>query len=569
MLCVARSVSESSLAALQEAGTPSLLARLFAARGVASAEQLDDSLQKLLPPETLRGCLEAAQALANAIESREPMCIVADYDCDGATACALGVRGLQLMGATQVMTLVPDRVADGYGLTPAIAQRVHAMGARWLITVDNGIASVEGVAAAQQLGLKVLVTDHHLPADQLPKAEVIVNPNQPHCDFESKALAGVGVMFYVIMALRAEGRKRGWFDAQTQPRLDLLLPLVALGTVADVAKLDTNNRRLVQQGLLRIRKGIMPTGMNALFEVAQRNPTRATTQDLGFAVGPRLNAAGRLSDMSLGIACLLTDDADHARQLAQQLDHINRERRQLEGGMRDTALAIAQDLMEQSDGEMPALTLFDPEFHEGVIGIVAGRIKEQLHRPVFVFAMSAGDPSGDTLKGSGRSIAGFHLRDALDLMSKRYPGLIERFGGHAMAAGCTLHADHLDTFEQAFAEVASEWREPAQLQRMVLHDGSLPSEACNLQTAAALADVPWGHGFEAPLFCDKLHIVKQRIVGEKHLAFQVLHHNQTIDAIYFQRIEPLPEQSTLVYQLDVSEWQGQQRLQLKIQACAD
>jgi len=569
MLCVARSVSESSLLALQEAGTPSLLARLFAARGVASAEQLDDSLQKLLPPETLRGCLEAAQALANAIESREPMCIVADYDCDGATACALGVRGLQLMGATQVMTLVPDRVADGYGLTPSIAQRVHAMGARWLITVDNGIASVEGVAAAQQLGLKVLVTDHHLPADQLPKAEVIVNPNQPHCDFESKALAGVGVMFYVIMALRAEGRKRGWFDAQTQPRLDLLLPLVALGTVADVAKLDTNNRRLVQQGLLRIRKGIMPAGMAALFEVAQRNPTRATTQDLGFAVGPRLNAAGRLSDMSLGIACLLTDDAHQARQLAQQLDHINRERRQLEGGMRDTALAIAQDLMQQSDGEMPALTLFDPEFHEGVIGIVAGRIKEQLHRPVFVFAMSAGDPSGDTLKGSGRSIAGFHLRDALDLMSKRYPGLIERFGGHAMAAGCTLHADHLDTFEQAFAEVASEWMEPAQLQRMVLHDGSLPAEACNLQTAAALADVPWGHGFEAPLFCDTLRIVKQRIVGEKHLAFQVLHHSQTIDAIYFQRIEPLPEQSTLVYQLDVSEWQGQQRLQLKIQACAD
>lgn len=569
MLCVARSVSETSLSALQQAGTPALLARLFAARGIDTVDQLDDSLQKLLPPESLRGCLEAAHALADAIENREPLCIVADYDCDGATACALGVRGLQLMGAQQVMTLVPDRVADGYGLTPAIAQRVHAMGARWLITVDNGIASVEGVQVAQQLGLKVLVTDHHLPGDTLPQAEVIVNPNHPQCTFDSKALAGVGVMFYVIMALRAEGRKRGWFDATTQPRLDILLPLVALGTVADVAKLDLNNRRLVQQGLLRMRKGIMPMGMRALFEVAQRNPARATTQDLGFSVGPRLNAAGRLSDMSLGIACLLTDDDAQARRLAQQLDHINRERRQLEGGMRDTALAIAQDLMEQSDGSLPALTLFDPEFHEGVIGIVAGRIKEQLHRPAFVFAMSAGDPTGDTLKGSGRSIAGFHLRDALDLMSKRHPGLMERFGGHAMAAGCTLHADHLDTFEQALAQVASEWMEPAQLQRMVVHDGSLPHDACNLQTAAALAEVPWGHGFEAPLFCDTLRIGKQRIVGEKHLAFQVQHHNQTLDAIYFQRIEPLPEHSTLVYQLDVSEWQGQQRLQLKVHACAD
>ena len=353
-----------------------------------------------------------------------PICIVADYDCDGATACAVAVRGLRLLGATRVSYVVPDRVVDGYGLTPPIAQRVHATGAQVLVTVDNGIASVEGVATAQALGLQVLVTDHHLPGPELPAAEVIVNPNQSGCTFASKAMAGVGVMFYVLLALRAELRARGAFTAAQQPKLDTLLPLVALGTVADVVKLDANNRRLVAQGLRRIRAGALPAGLASLFAVAGRKAAAATTFDFGFAVGPRLNAAGRLSDMTLGIECLLTDDPTRADELARLLDAINRERREIEGDMREQAYELAEQLFDPDEEPPPAVCVYDPDFHEGVVGIVASRLKDKLHRPTFVFASSQAPGKEHELKGSGRSIPGFHLRDALDLVAKRYPGVL-------------------------------------------------------------------------------------------------------------------------------------------------
>jgi single-stranded-DNA-specific exonuclease len=371
---------------------------------------------------------------------------------------------------------VPDRVVDGYGLTPSISTRVKAIGADVLITVDNGIASVEGVAMAQSLGLKVVVTDHHLPGAELPRAEVIVNPNQPGCSFASKSIAGVGVMFYVLLALRAELRKRGAFTSEQQPKLDSLLPLVALGTVADVVKLDANNRRLVAQGLKRIRSGALPAGLRALFVAAGRQAATATTFDFGFALGPRINAAGRLSDMTLGIECLLTDDPARADELARTLDGINRERRVIEDDMREQAMQVAESLFDEGDEPPPAICVFDPDFHEGVVGIVAARIKDKFHRPSFVFAASQAPGKEHELKGSGRSIAGFHLRDALDLVAKRYPGVLLRFGGHAMAAGCTISEDHLDTFEQALSEVAHEWLDEATLQRRLATDGPLAPE---------------------------------------------------------------------------------------------
>ncbi len=434
MKIIARDIPPRAAWALEQAGLHPLLARLYAARGVHTSDELDDSLSRLLPPSGLQGVQQAAQLLADAIASDQRLCIVADYDCDGATACAVAVRGLRLLGARHVDYLVPDRVVDGYGLTPPIARRVKERGADLLITVDNGIASCEGVAQAKALGLAVLVTDHHLPGAELPQADAIVNPNQPGCTFPSKSIAGVGVMFYVLMQLRAELRQRGVFDAAQQPRLEPLLPLVALGTVADVVRLDTNNRRLVAQGLKRIRAGQMPPGIAALLRVAGRQAPLATTFDFGFALGPRINAAGRLADMTLGIECLLTDDAARADHLAQQLDAINRERREIEGGMREQALLLAEDLFGAQDEPPPAVSVFDPDFHEGVVGIVASRIKDKLHRPTFVFAASGAPGKEHELKGSGRSIAGFHLRDALDLVAKRHPGVLLRFGGHAMAA---------------------------------------------------------------------------------------------------------------------------------------
>ena len=550
--------------ALEQAGVHPLLARLYAARGVSDPGELDVSLAQLLPPDGMKGMAQAARLLADAITAKKRICIVADYDCDGATACAVGLRGLALLGASHVDFLVPDRVVDGYGLTPAISQRVHATGAQLLVTVDNGIASVEGVAVARQLGMQVLVTDHHLPGASLPEADALVNPNQPGCGFASKHMAGVGVMFYVLLAVRACLRERGVIDKVSEPRLDSLLPLVALGTVADVVKLDANNRRLVSQGLARMRRGLLPTGMAALFQVAGREPSQAISQDMGFALGPRINAAGRLSDMRLGIECLRTDDPAQAMQLAQQLDAINRERRSIETGMREQALLLAESLLDPEDEPPPALCLFDEAFHEGVVGIVAGRLKDLHHRPCFVFAASESDGQA-VLKGSGRSVPGFHLRDALDAVVKLHPGLLLRFGGHAMAAGCTLLEDDLATFEDALQHIAAQWLDAATLTRSLATDGPLPPQHLRPDVAMELQEQVWGQGFESPLFQDQVDILNQRIVGEKHLSMKLRLHGQLVDGIWFGRQEALPAQAELAYRLVLDHWQGQRKLKLHIE----
>ncbi|MBL8352019.1 MAG: single-stranded-DNA-specific exonuclease RecJ [Burkholderiaceae bacterium] len=577
---VTRDVPPRVAFALEQAGVHPLLARLFAARGVRSADELDDGLGRLLPPATLKGAAEAAVLLADAITAGQRICIVADYDCDGATACAVALRGLAMLGAVpgSVGYVVPDRAVHGYGLTPAIVDLALARDPqhppRLLVTVDNGIASSAGVAHARALGLGVLVTDHHLPAlgpdgaVQLPDADVIVNPNQPGCDFESKALAGVGVMFYVLLALRAEQRRRGQYDAAGQPRLDALLDLVALGTVADVVRLDGNNRRLVAQGLKRVRAGRMQPGVAALFAAAGRVPAGAAGFDFGFALGPRVNAAGRLSDMTLGIECLSTDDPARAAELARQLDAINRQRRELESDMRLQAEALLDGLLAaQPDAAAapPALVLYDPAFHEGVVGIVAGRLKDRLHRPTFVLARG----QDGLLKGSGRSIAGFHLRDALDLVSKRHPGVLLRFGGHAMAAGCTLAEDQWPAFAAALQQVAAEWLQPAALHRVLATDGPLAAEYFDLPTVATLDAQVWGQGFEAPLFCDEVEVLQQRLVGEKHLKLRLRHAGALRDAIWFGHAEPLPARVTLAYRVGVDEYQGRQRLQMVVEAVVD
>jgi len=558
--------------ALEQAGVHPLLARLLAARGVRRPDELDDSLGRLLPPDTLKGNAEAGRLLADAVEQRQRICVVADYDCDGATACAVALRGLALLGADPALLgyVVPDRVVHGYGLTPAIVDLALQGGPRpdLLVTVDNGIASLAGVAHARAAGLRVLVTDHHLPAVSegvvtLPAADVIVNPNQPGCAFESKAIAGVGVMFYVLLATRAELRSRGHWSGGSQPRLDALLDLVALGTVADVVKLDANNRRLVAQGLKRVRSGRLQPGLAALFHAAGRDASRAAGFDFGFAVGPRINAAGRLADMTLGIECLLTDDPARASALAAQLDAINRERRVVEAGMRELAEATVERLA--LDDTPPAVTLFDESFHEGVVGIVAGRVKDRLHRPTFVFARGA----DGRLKGSGRSIPGFHLRDALDLVAKRQPGLLLRFGGHAMAAGCTLDEaapGGVEAFGTALCQVASEWLDATTLTRTLRTDGPLALEWFNPQTATVLDAQVWGQGFEAPLFCDEVQVLQQRLVGEKHLKLRLRHQGTERDAIWFGRSEPLPATARLAYRLSLDEWNGRQRVQMVVEA---
>ncbi len=565
-----RDVPPRAVWALEQAGVHPLLARLFAARGLRSADDLDDTLVKLIPPTDLLGAQAAGVYLADAISARKRLCVVADYDCDGATACAVALRGLALLGAPResLRYVVPDRAVHGYGLTPAIVDLAIAQGAEVLVTVDNGIASLEGVAHAKVRGLGVLVTDHHLPAlrdDEivLPNADVIVNPNQPGCTFTSKNLAGVGVMFYVLLALRSVLRERGAFTTHNQPRLDSLLDLVALGTVADVVKLDANNRRLVAQGLKRIRAGHMQPGVAALFSVASREPRRASAGDFGFALGPRINAAGRLSDMTLGIECLLTDDATRAAELTRTLDGINRERRELETGMRESAEVLLDALMPQGDPPS-ALALFDPGFHEGVVGIVAARLKDRVHRPTFIFARG----QDGLLKGSGRSIPGFHLRDALDLVAKRFPGVLKRFGGHAMAAGCTIDADQLATFDAALQQVASEWLDAATLSRTLLTDGPLPSEYFNAQTVHALEAQVWGQAFEPPLFCDEVEVLSQRIVGERHLKLGVRLGGTAREAIWFGRTEPLAARVCLAYRLSVDEYNGRERVQMLVQASA-
>jgi single-stranded-DNA-specific exonuclease len=565
-----RDVPPRSVWALQQAGIHPLLAQLYAARGVHTADELDDGLARLLPPTSLLGVQPAAQLLADAMAAGKKICVVADYDCDGATACAVALRGLKLLGAQHVSYLVPDRVTDGYGLTPPIAERVKAGGADVLVTVDNGIASIEGVARARALGMQVLVTDHHLPALKdgevvLPEADVIVNPNQPACTFESKSIAGVGVMFYVLLALRAELRTRGAFDAANQPKLDALLPLVALGTVADVVKLDANNRRLVAQGLKRIRAGHMPAGVAGLFKAAGRQAPVATTFDFAFALGPRINAAGRLSDMTLGIECLLTDDAARADELAQMLDGINRERRDIEAGMREQAQLAADAMIDDDEEPPPAIAIFDPEFHEGVVGIVASRIKDRLHRPTFVFAASQADGKEHELKGSGRSIPGFHLRDALDLVTKRHPGVLLRFGGHAMAAGCTIAEENFELFEQALQQVAHEWLDAATLTRRMDTDGPLAPEYRRADLVDTLHKEVWGQGFAAPTFSEEVEVVSQRLVGEKHLALKLKHQGQPVDGIWFGHTEALPARVKLAFRLDADEWQGVKRVRFLVE----
>ena len=557
----------------EQAGAHPLLARLLAARGVRQPEELDDALAHLLPPQGLRGADVAARLLADTLQRRQRLCVVADYDCDGATACAVLLRGLRLLGARaeELHYVVPDRAVHGYGLTPAIVDLAARKQPALLVTVDNGIASFEGVAHARALGMQVLVTDHHLPARdgeqvRLPEADVIVNPNQPDCGFASKALAGVGVVFYVLLATRAELRARGAFDGVSQPKLDALLDLVALGTVADVVKLDANNRRLVAQGLKRVRASAMPPGMAALFAVAARQPAKASAFDFGFALGPRLNAAGRLADMTLGIECLLTDDPGRADELARTLDGINRERKTIEGEMREQALMIVEELFDESEEPPPAITVFDPDFHEGVVGIVASRLKDKLHRPTFVFAASGAEGKEHELKGSGRSIPGFHLRDALDLVAKRHPGVLLRFGGHAMAAGCTIDEEHIDTFEQAFAQVAHEWLDAATLQRRLEADGVLDRQYRRPDLVDTLHAEVWGQGFAPPVFCEEVQVVSQRLVGEKHLSVKLKHQGDQVDGIWFGHTEPLPPSVKIAFRLDADEWQGQRRVRFLIEA---
>ena len=553
---VTRPVDDGAAVRLVAAGLSPFMARIYAARGIGDPEQLAAGLSRLVPPERLLNTGTMAALLADAIAARKKLLIVADYDADGATACAVGLRALRLFGA-DVDYLVPNRFEYGYGLTPEIVQLAAELKRPdVLITVDNGIASIDGVAEANRLGMKVLVTDHHLPGDALPDAWCIINPNQPGCGFPSKNLAGVGVIFYLMLALRAELRRRGNFGNQTEPNLATLLDLVALGTVADVVKLDDNNRLLVQQGLQRMRAGRAQPGITALFSAAGRDIRRAGAYDLGFVAGPRLNAAGRLTDMSLGIECLTTDDAIRAADIARQLDQLNRQRRDIEADMQASALTTMDDVEPGY-----SLSLFDPQWHQGVIGILASRLRERFHRPTFAFAAAG---NGE-LKGSGRSIPALHLRDALDLVSKRHPELIVRFGGHAAAAGLTLHENGFNTFRDAFEAVATELLTPADLEREWISDGELPAEDLNLENAAALGDAVWGQGFPEPRFHDRFDVAAQRVVGERHLKLRLRRGAQLIDAMLFGHADLLPEAILATYRLSANHYNGSVTLQLIIE----
>ncbi len=553
---VTRAVDTAALAQLVADGIPPFMARIYAARGISQSEQLAPELSRLIPLNQLRNIDTMAALLADSITAHKKLLIVADYDADGATACAVGLRALRLFGA-EVDYLVPNRFEYGYGLTPEIVQLAATeKKPDVLITVDNGIASIDGVAEANRLGMKVLVTDHHLPGDSLPDAWCIINPNQPGCTFPSKNLAGVGVMFYLMLALRAEFRKRGVYAGKTEPNLGTLLDLVALGTVADVVKLDDNNRLLVQQGLQRIRAGRAQAGINALFNAAGREVRRAGTYDLGFVAGPRLNAAGRMDDMSVGIECLTTDDPGRAADIARQLDQFNRKRRDVEAGMQESALASVENVEPGY-----TLSLYDPGWHQGVIGILASRLRERFHRPTFAFASSG---NGE-LKGSGRSITALHLRDALDLVSKRHPELIVRFGGHAAAAGLTLHENGFKPFCAAFEAVATELLTPADLEREWVTDGSLPPEDMTLANATTLADTVWGQGFPEPRFYDHFEVVAQRIVGERHLKLRLRRGKQQLDAMLFGHTDPLPESIAATYRLSANHYNGAVTLQLLLE----
>jgi single-stranded-DNA-specific exonuclease len=536
-------------------GIDPLLAKLYATRAVKSIGETEYSLSALLPFQSLKNIQSASERLARAIEQQEKILIVADYDADGATACALGMRGLQAMGA-KTDFLVPNRFDHGYGLTPQIAELAAQSGTDLLLTVDNGIASVAGVQRAQQLGMDVLITDHHLPGEQLPEC-IIVNPNQPGDTFPSKALAGVGVMFYVLMALRHYLRQHNGFSQHPEPNLAQWLDLVALGTIADVVPLDQNNRILVAQGLRRMRADKMQAGIRALFHVAKRKAQQAHAFDLGFAIGPRLNAAGRLDDMSLGIACLLSDDIESAMDLAMQLDDLNRERRLIQRNMQDEAnLQLATIDTENSY----SIVAYHDSWHQGVTGIVAGRLREIFHRPSIVFAQA----EDGTLRGSGRSIAGLHLRDALDLVSKRRPEIIQKFGGHAMAAGLSIAGIHLPAFKREFEAICQQLLEPADLNHTYQTDGSLNSEYLNLNTAQQLAALVWGQNFPEPCFCDEFRVIRQRNVGNGHIKAVLHKNNCECEAMFFRCSTTLPERIRAVYRLIANEWRQQMELQLYV-----
>ena len=520
-------------------------------------------------PRSSRTPSSAAALLADTIAARRRILIVADYDADGATACALGLRALRSLGA-EVQYLVPDRFVLGYGLSPELVDLAAGLRPELLVTVDNGIASVEGVARARALGIATLVTDHHLPGPELPAAECIVNPNQPGCGFPSKALAGVGVMFYVMLALRAELRRRGAFAARPEPNLGTLADLVALGTVADVVPLDANNRILVAQGLKRLRAGRGAPGLNALLRAGGRWPAQATGFDLGFVAGPRLNAAGRLADMSLGIECLVTDDEARASSIAQQLDQLNRERRRIEGEMLDEAL-VAAAAIEAAPGA--AAALFEPGWHQGVVGILASRLRERLHRPVVCFARAGDGANAGLLRGSGRSIPGLHLRDCLDLVAKREPGLILRFGGHAQAAGLTLRERDFERFAAAFERAAADTMPPEALAPVIETDGALDPAHATLGVAQLIEQQIWGQGFPQPLFCDTFSVDSQRVVGERHLKLRLVKEGQRFDAIKFNAVDPrsaqhgggLGSRIRAAYRLTVNEFNGLKNVQLNVE----
>jgi single-stranded-DNA-specific exonuclease len=571
-----RPFSERTATWLQQSGLHPLLARLFAARGVDKPEELSLDLKQLLSPVELNNCISTASLLADILDRKEPMLVVADYDCDGATACAVALRGLKMLGGadTAIQFLVPNRFTMGYGLTPEVVDLAAQQNPKpkYLITVDNGIASEAGVDRARELDMEVIVTDHHLPGDRLPKAIAIVNPNQPGCRFPSKALAGVGVMFYLLVALRAELRKRGKFTAENQPKIENLLDLVALGTVADVAQLDRNNRILVSNGLKRIRAGVSQAGIQALFQAAVRDPRKATPFDLGFAIGPRLNAAGRLADMTLGIRLLLSDKPDEAVELAYELDRINRERRIIEGGMQEAALAhLAEDQLAGTMAERSSICLWNPEWHQGVVGIVASRLKERFNRPALVFAPADG-AAGEELRGSGRSISGFHLRDALDIVSKREPGLILKFGGHAMAAGLSIRKSDFERFDTLFQQAASELLNDELLERKLIHDGVLDLSEFTTETGDLLAEEIWGQGFPQPIFYGEFEIDQQSLMKEKHLRLQLRPvggdslTRKPFTGVWFNRTQPLPAKAKLAYRLVTDRFQGQARVQLMIEA---
>nr|WP_169819458.1 single-stranded-DNA-specific exonuclease RecJ [Pseudohongiella acticola] len=556
-----------------------LLARIFASRNITDPADLILEPAGLLPPSTLKGLQPATELLWQTLQQQGRILVVSDFDADGATSCAVVLRALRLMGFNNLDFIVPDRFTYGYGLSPEIVPLAIARDPQLIITVDNGISSHEGVALAKEAGISVLITDHHLPGATLPAADAIVNPNQPGCTFASKALAGVGVVFYLMLGLRALLRDKDWFGSQgiAEPRLADLLDLVALGTVADVVPLDRNNRILVSEGLRRIRQGRACEGILALLNQGRRPYHTLVAADLGFAVGPRLNAAGRLEDMSLGIACLLSDDAQSARQLAARLDRINDERKRIEGEMREQAMAALNTMQAQLNDtrEMPAaLCLYDAQWHQGVVGILASRVKEQFHRPVIVFADA--DSSGDDcteVKGSARSVPGLHIRDLLDQIAAQHPGLISRFGGHAMAAGLSLDKSRLDDFEAAFVSAARQLLDADALQKRMLTDGAIEAPQMRLETAEMLREAgPWGQGFPEPLFDGEFELVSQRIVGEKHLKMTLLplHSRDLLDAIAFNIDTSIwPDQGItrvhLVYKLDVNEFRGQRQLQLLVE----